>query len=429
RLTEIDPGEMYVIAGDEPRLKVRVGGVRPDTVHAVWDGVSFADRRILLAEKERGHWEGGFPPVLEDGSYHVAAGDTRSDLFGITVLPRPAVVQVRLTLSPPAYTGLPARTVDDGNAVMVSGTMVGLRAQTNLPPQIGHLQFDSGRRIWLAPVEGESVLTGRFPVLRSDAYSVHFESIRYPDGASFENLSPVKFRITCREDAAPVVKLLAPPDGLEARPSETVKVTYTAHDDFRVARVRLRYSVNGLVGPDVTIAEPRVRRLEEAAHRWELSAISLRPGTVLTYYLEAEDNRPNVPQVGRSETRRIVIVGPRPEPEKGPTPPAERAEAGEGAPRERQRPREEARRGESAQEAGPREVTSPEAPPRGAPPREVTSREAPPREAPPREGSPEDGQAERERQGSLEEHARRIAKLLGRQGRSRGDAAEAPPQP
>ncbi|MHC4788490.1 MAG: hypothetical protein ACYS8K_04700, partial [Planctomycetota bacterium] len=140
RLAGIEPGEIYVISGRQPRLKVRIEGVRPQSVYAVWNGTTFADRRILLTEREGGRWEGGFPPILEPGGYHVVAGDTRSDRFGITVLPQPAVERLELALTPPAYTGLPVRTVSDGNVQVVTGTVIAVRAATNLPPRIGHLQ-------------------------------------------------------------------------------------------------------------------------------------------------------------------------------------------------------------------------------------------------------------------------------------------------
>ncbi|MHC5035336.1 MAG: DUF4175 family protein, partial [Planctomycetota bacterium] len=275
RLIEIEPGEMYLVSGDEPRLKVRVEGVMPRSVYAVWDGVSFQDRRILLTPKEVESWEGRFPAVLEDGGYYVVAGDTRSERFGITVLPKPVVTRLQLTIRPPAYTGSPVRTVSDGNLDVLSGTTVDVAVATNLPPGRGRLKFDSGQSILLRPVKGRSELRGRFTALRSDAYSVHFETVPYPTGAVFENPAPVRYTLTCRGDQAPTVTLLAPPDGLELRPSDKAEIIYSARDDFKVAAIRLRYRVNNLVGPTVLVAEPDAMRVDGGAYTWDMSTAAV----------------------------------------------------------------------------------------------------------------------------------------------------------
>ena len=52
QLFDVKPGELYVIQGDAPALAASVRGVRPESVYAVWDGASFAGRRILLARKD-----------------------------------------------------------------------------------------------------------------------------------------------------------------------------------------------------------------------------------------------------------------------------------------------------------------------------------------------------------------------------------------
>jgi hypothetical protein len=388
RLAQVEPGELYVIAGEEPRLKVTVEGATPDSVCAVWYGQSFEDRRILLERKGASRWEGSFPPILEDGGYYLIAGDTRSDAFGIKALPPPAVVALELTLAPPAYTGLATRKVNDGNVDVLSGTVIGVRASTNLPPQTGCVEFDSGRRVWLTSVAGESALGGQFTAVRSDGYVVRFESIRYPNGASFKNQNPVRYRITCREDSPPSVTLTGPEDGLKALPSDRVVLTYSARDDFAVARVRLRHNLNDLVTAATTIAEPGVPRIEAASYEWDLSTTSARRGTVITYYLEVEDNRPRLPQVARSETRRIVIPGLEALPVAGVPPGERRLAEPEAQPKPGAQARPEARPAGQAGESATGRVPSGE--------REKAENPAGERRA-------------------LQEYARRIAELLGRE--------------
>jgi hypothetical protein len=314
QLVQVEPGEIYVPAGDQPRLRALVGGVRPRSVHVVWQVPGAEERRMLLTEVQNGRWEGGFPPLLESGSYFVVAGDTRSERFGITVLPRPTVTRLRLTIKEPAYTGLPERTVEDGNVDVLTGTIVDVVAETNLPPQTGRIEFDSGRRVWLEPVRGQSALRGQFRAFQSDAYCVRFETITYPGGASFSNESPVRYVLTCREDRAPAVRLLAPPDGVQMGPTEVAQLSYAARDDYGVEQISLHFRMDGIANPPVVIATPRAPEVARGAYAWALGSIPARLGVTLTYYLEAVDNRAGLPQTGRSEARTIVIPAPRAEP-------------------------------------------------------------------------------------------------------------------
>ncbi|MGD2175567.1 MAG: hypothetical protein PVJ27_09200 [Candidatus Brocadiaceae bacterium] len=316
RLAEVEPGDIYVMRGSQPELRVRAEGLLPESVHAVWSGTSFERRRMLLSRASASTWRTTFPPLLEDGTYHIVAGDTRSDRFLISVLPKPVVERVRLEVNPPDYTGLPLRTLEEGSFEAVKGSEVRFRAWATLPPARGHLAFRSGRRAVLDAARGGNPLRTEFDVLRSDAYSVHFESVPYPNGKVFRNSSPIEYDITCREDQPPAVELKGPPDGVQMAPSATVRVIYSASDDFGISRVRLRHGVGGFFGAPVTIAQDLPRKVERAVYEWDLSTVTVSPGQTLTYYVEVEDNRPEVPHRVRSEARRIVIPGPerRPRP-------------------------------------------------------------------------------------------------------------------
>ncbi len=339
RLTEIEPGSAYVIRGSAPRASVMVRGARPDSVAVVWAVEGRPDHTLLLTEGQGGLWQGSFPPILEDGAYHITAGDTRSERFRLLTVPTPAVTSVELKLVPPAYTGLPPRTVEGGNVEVVAGTVVNLRAVTNVEPRQGYVTFGSGLRAGLVAVPAESALTGQFTVTRTDTYTIQFQTRRFPDGSSFTNPSPLKFRIVCREDAAPEIELLAPADGAEVGATDTVTLVYSASDDYGLDSVRLHYRMQGLDGPPITVAEPDGTRLENATHGWDLSSLNLRRRTTIGYYLEARDNWPNLAHTARSETRTLVVLGP--EPDARPADPEDRrAEAGQGEAPERveQRP-------------------------------------------------------------------------------------------
>ncbi len=307
QLYDVKPGELYVLRGAQPALSASVRGVRPQGVYAVWDGASFTGRRILLSQKEGDGWQGAFPPVLEDGGYYLAAGDTRTDRFGIHVVPRPAVVSVRLDIAPPAYTGLAPWTVENADVEAPAGARVHVLATTSLPPASGYMDFGGGRRTYLDPVPGGQALAGDMVLLESGTYEVRFGSAAYPDGSTFSNDQPVAYRLTCLPDKPPTATLSAPEDGFHAENTDTVEVAYGASDDYGVARVRLLYSVTGITMQPVEVAQPGLREVKDGRYGWDLATTSVQPGQTITYRIEAEDNRPGRGQTGQSEARRIVI--------------------------------------------------------------------------------------------------------------------------
>ncbi|MFO7957225.1 MAG: hypothetical protein R6X33_08990, partial [Candidatus Brocadiia bacterium] len=374
-------------------VAVRIEGVRPEGVAVVWDGQTFEDRRILMTGGDDGTWKGRFPAVLEDGAYHVVAGDTRSERYQVRALPEPVVEQIELRVQPPEYTGRPARTVEAGDLEVVQATRVGLTARTSLEAKGGYVSFGSGRRVPLDPLPDEAGLGGEFTAMRSDTWAVHFESITYPGGATFKNATPLEYRLTVGEDQAPTVRVEQPPDGVTVERDAVVRVVYTAQDDFGLRAVRLHHGVGGFYGKPAVIARPAGAEVEGAVWEWDLSELTVSPGQTITYYLEAEDNRPDVPQTGRSKERRIVIAG---EPGEPAEPPLGRQEEGatpgeppEGTPAD-QSEREPAGERPSADRAG-----------RG-------------REERP-EGSDEEGAetAEQDRFASLRDYVRRLREEMG----------------
>jgi hypothetical protein len=348
RITAVEPGDAYVLRGGTLFVRAQIKGARPEHASVLWSGSTFSNRRVLLSQEEdsrlsgpgaprrgggQGWWTGELPGVLEDGSYYVVAGDSRSEQYAIVALPRPAVTAVTGRIVPPPYTGLPVLALTDGNMDVISGSNVLLKATVNLPPREGYMQLASGGRIWLKPagLEAEGyTLTTAFTVTRSDSYRVFFKTQEYPDGSSFENSAPVTYQITCRDDEAPNVQLHNPPDGVRMAPDAVALVEYDARDDFGVTALALRYEIDRLQTGRVPLLADGSGRFVEGELKWNLAELAVREGDVVEYFIEAADNWPLGPHVAESERRRILIgAGPTGDAGKSAGQPAQPGEGGQ----------------------------------------------------------------------------------------------------
>ncbi|MDP6438401.1 MAG: hypothetical protein QGH74_02090 [Candidatus Brocadiia bacterium] len=320
RIVEVEPGDVTMLRGRPLAVRARIGGLRarrvtPERVALLWDGRTFSDRTVVLSEGKDGWWGAELPAVLEGGAYRVVAGDARSESYRIDVIPRPAVTAVQCRLIPPAYTGLPMRTIDDGNLDVPAGTRVELTATTSLPARVGYLEMASGRRIWMKSLAPSSALSAEFEATRSDSCQILFETIRYdrtPDPLvfSFRNEAPVTYRIVCRADGAPEARILEPANVLRVEPGAILEVTYEAGDDYGLAALALRYKVDGGRGGRIPLPVEAGACKAEGSLRWELEGLNLRAGNVVEYHVEATDNWPDGPHVGASMPPHRLLVGP-----------------------------------------------------------------------------------------------------------------------
>ena len=307
RIVDVNPGDLYVLKGTQPTVMVRIEGYTEQTPYALWSGATFSDKRLFLSGGARSIWTCEFPPVLEDGSYEIVAGDSRSRSYTVRALPGPAVSQITAELTPPTYTGRPSTLVEGGDIEAVYGTAVVLHALTTLPPRSGSMELSSGRRIWLEPKPEADGLLGRFRLTESTTYRILFESKEYPGGVSFRNSSPVSYRLTCEQDGTPSVRILSPADGAQVPAGEGVAIEFTASDDCALTEVRINSTVSGIQRTEVVATVEQPTSSVRGKYEWDLAGLRIKEGSVLTYSIEADDNWPDGPQTGRSETRSIII--------------------------------------------------------------------------------------------------------------------------
>ena len=86
--------------------------------------------------------------MQESAEYFVESDGVRSEVFKLEVVDLPFVKQLDLVLSFPAYTRLPAKTIEDGGDVAaLKGTVVTVTARLSGKARAARIVFADGRKV------------------------------------------------------------------------------------------------------------------------------------------------------------------------------------------------------------------------------------------------------------------------------------------
>ncbi len=309
--------------GDNLRRQVVLG----------WSMGSGPALKQLMQRGEDGRYtaaiDGRLPAGTETGSMAVwiESGDDRLDVPAIELIPRLAVVDAQIGVTPPAYTKLPATDAPfKSRPVTVwAGSAVRLNLKFSKPTAAD------------APIVFEPVGTGQtaeWPAPKWDRsdpshpsaswladQTVRFR-IRAKDQSGFPNTGTEEYELIVRPDQPPAISLENPRRSEERTVAATVPLEAFAEDDLAIRDVTLRAVIlkpeearrdpatrpvdsaaklmlvgeSGPAAPGVTwtsASASAARQRQKVTYPWPLAQFpvaSLKPGDVVEYYVEARDN-------------------------------------------------------------------------------------------------------------------------------------------
>lgn len=219
---------------------------------------------------------------------------------------------IRVTLLPPAYTGLATREVRGtlGDFRALVGTEVSWRTRSLIPVTQARLRLgttDDAIAVPLEVLEG-GVLQGVFTATESVSYQVE---LRAEDGPW--RVDPRHRRLAVEADQPPTVELAAPDDGGAVAPDEVIQFVYAASDDFGLRSVRLVWHFEGDEERrrEITLHTGLSTRSIEDQALLDLADLRLQPRDVVVSWIEATDNDTiSGPNVGRSRPVLLRVAAP-----------------------------------------------------------------------------------------------------------------------
>ena len=216
--------DVRVIRGDAVSVEAVTSGARPDGVELVFKPAGSGEgdagvQAVAMGEARPSRYTAALPEVAEDLLYRVETGPFASPWYTITAVERPAVTDLKVTLYPPHYTGLPDQTFTGGNVRGVKGSTLSFFRRHQ--QEHGRGGAGPGRRPG-GPAQGHRRHRPRAASCCS-ARSPTASASRMPS-ASGTCRSP--YEMVAVPDSFPLVELLKPAEDLEVNGDERLALEY-----------------------------------------------------------------------------------------------------------------------------------------------------------------------------------------------------------
>ena len=308
----------------EPRWRIAESTL-PESARLHWinaDGET--DSRRMEYDIDAGTYEATLPHVLTSFDYEVTAGSARTQTFHINVVDAPDLKRLMVEIDPPAYTGLPARTLDGPSGRIDVFEHSELEFQLEFTKPVTHAQL-----VWLDTSDDEAAeppppllcdlsedgLSATLTTTVEQSGQFLFD-LRDRQGVANPQGEP--WRLVVTPDAPPVIEwadthpVMRPAgETLEVRPNEQVPLPVLAVDDVGVSELELHAEIVQRKDPvEPVIVDESQLGQPSVQHEFllDLSTLSLQEGDLFSVRARAVDGRPVPgPQEAWTEPRLVRI--------------------------------------------------------------------------------------------------------------------------
>jgi hypothetical protein len=307
---QITPGNKEVTKGDNVSIKIRVIGKQPDEINLssrLEEQSEFVENKLLPDSLGLFSYEAiSLKSSLE---YFASAEGITSDAYKISVINRPVISSLDITIMPPVYSKLPiVNQRDNGNISVLPGSKI-------------KITVDASRELHRATLEFSDSTTKAMNINGSSA-SLEFSAtkeINYQivinDKQNFSNANPILYFLKLLVDVPPTIELISPTEDLKLGSQTKVSLVSKISDDYGFSKLSLNYrlSTSKYRTPETkfsTLSIPisKETKEDEIYYTWDLSPLYLAEGEALVYYLEVFDNDiVNGPKSTRTKEMAIII--------------------------------------------------------------------------------------------------------------------------
>ncbi|MDD5528500.1 MAG: hypothetical protein PHX21_00555 [bacterium] len=274
----LEPGDKKLLYGKTVEIKVIPSGILPEKISLVVD-----DSVYTLSRKE------GYSkslPVNKSFSYYAKKGDVLSDTYNISAIIQPWIREFNLTYIYPVYTKLSPFVSNLPEISALQGTKINFVAVANDSIDSGRVEFSSlvlpsGRQQTKHVEVKKDTIKTEFVVSIPDSYKIYLKAKN-----GLTTISPETYAINIWKDKFPEIEITYPGRDMEMPSDMQLPILVHISDDFGFHKIKLLSDKGELV----VNTDKNLPSDTNISYAWDLSQLSLYPGDVIKYHMEAQDN-------------------------------------------------------------------------------------------------------------------------------------------
>lgn len=325
-------GDLVVGRGESTEISANIAGVPVDEAMLMLAPTEGETKTITLTPRgdTQDQLAHRLRSVKQPMRYRLRAGDGQTPWYEIVVADRPQLADVRVTLTPPAYTRKDAKIINKlpRRVTVLEGSHVEIAMKPKQPLQSLTLQF--------SPELSEQLTAddqGWYRWRSTLSKNITFKTL-LTEQHGLSNLRPPTCELKIRPDRPPVVKILTPNSEMAVRPDDTIPVTFVASDDVGVHQAELIvYDESQLVDGKPTVLDRIAVPLGDqqgavkvkASVKLDLSKYETTDGSELSFSVRVREDRgqqylaQNAAQLTATEATATTTASPATPAETTPT--------------------------------------------------------------------------------------------------------------
>ncbi len=228
--------------------------------------------------------------------YRVGSPSLRSKWFSFNIFDPPEITSLTITVTPPAYTGKPVATYTElQDFAVIEGSVIAIDVKSSVEATQAIVTKSEKQ-----PLDIHSFILKETDDLR----------IVLTDNDGHQKMTPW-FRVTVEPDLQPVLEQRQPTGDIKIHSFDSVRLDASASDDFGLNTFGLQFTINGVQRQVVLFNEHKDGTPWQTTwdHNalWDIPAMKLKDGDMLSCVFFVEDNREPAHQTVRGEVFFITV--------------------------------------------------------------------------------------------------------------------------
>lgn len=296
----VSPGDTEIEQGSRLIVEAKMQPAVPESATLILTDLEGKELdRVPMRLTVDGDTFGGLlTRVKQDALYRVEAGEAVSKTHKITTFVYPALVRADVKITPPAYSGLPAKEIKNTmKATVLEGGEIEFTLTVNKPVKDAELFGQDKTVLALKPKANEpTVLTAVMKPEKSQKWRLHLV-----DEQERANKNPPWFTVTVQTNQLAKIEVVFPKRDIQVSAIQELPVEAKVSDDIGVTRSGVSFSISG-DQKDVLFQHGTTApaKKQEVKALLTLENENAEPRQLVSYFFWAEDQGP------RGEVRRAM---------------------------------------------------------------------------------------------------------------------------